>query len=360
MRVTVPVAAAPRLLILVDRHPAERDFDVDGGLEERERKRDVQRFFRERRGLDDAILDVDPGQLIVQRHNRGDGGEAVERALDHEPHADAGQTLSAASHELGLRQLELRGILQLVAIAGGPERAVLTAARVDELVQTGPIRRFHALFAVGTGERVNRSSRGIELDREPSRLGIERLAVGRGRASGATVRLGEREVAERGDFAEQHERIAVVEIHGRELLAIEAERFAGAARYARDVGAIPWARIEDQAAPAGARRATEPQQTIAEVITRRGGARVDETLLVRPLRHGLARCRGADAFVRAPGVLAEQQEVPPHRGAGIGAATAARRCIIVARLDPVVPQRDDLRCAGRELRRSEFRQLRRG
>jgi len=37
------------------------DFDIDGGLEEREGKRDVQRLFRERRGLDDAILDVDPG-----------------------------------------------------------------------------------------------------------------------------------------------------------------------------------------------------------------------------------------------------------------------------------------------------------
>src|SRR5437764_3831352 len=50
-----------------------------------------------------------------------------------------------------------------------------------------------------------------------------------------------------------------------------------------------------------------------------------------------------DAFCRAPRVLAEEQQVAPHRGPRIGTLAAALHGIVVARLDPVVPQREDLR-----------------
>src|SRR3989441_10786721 len=106
MRVTVPVTAAPGLLIAIHGHAAQRYFDIDRGFDEGEGERDVERFFRDRGRFHDAILDVHPGQLVVQRDRRRDGGEALERALDYEAHANPRQALAATAHELGLCELE--------------------------------------------------------------------------------------------------------------------------------------------------------------------------------------------------------------------------------------------------------------
>src|SRR3989454_9619677 len=128
MRVTKPIAAAPRLLIAIDGHAAKRDFDIDCGLEECKGKRDVQRLFRERGRLYDPVLDVHPGQLVVQRDCRRDRGEPFECSLDHEAHPDTREPLAARAHELGLRELELRRGFEPIAVACGPEPTLLTPA----------------------------------------------------------------------------------------------------------------------------------------------------------------------------------------------------------------------------------------
>src|SRR6266550_4590133 len=91
-------------------------------------------------------------ELVVQRDRRRDGRESLECSLDDETHPDAGQALATTAHELGLCELELRRILEIVALAGGPEGAVVAAARVDELIQARPVRWLHTLLAVRTGE----------------------------------------------------------------------------------------------------------------------------------------------------------------------------------------------------------------
>src|SRR6266566_5239989 len=138
---------------------------------------------------------------------------------------------------------------------------MLTSARVDELIQAGPVRWLHALLAVRTGEGADRATRLVELDREPSRLGIEGLAVGR-RWTGFAVRFGQRQVAKRGDLAEQDQRVAILEIDGRQLAPVVGERFGGAAGDADHVGPLPGAGIEHQAAAAGATGPAEPQQSV--------------------------------------------------------------------------------------------------
>jgi len=115
---------------------------------------------------------------------------------------------------------------------------VLAAARVDELIQAGPLGRFHALLAVGTGEGADRPSRLVDLDRESTRLGVECLAVRRRRTSVA-IRFGQRQVAEGRHFAEQDERIAILEIDGGELAPVVAQGFPAAARHADDIGPLP-------------------------------------------------------------------------------------------------------------------------
>src|SRR5439155_1364486 len=105
----------------------------------------------------------------------------------------------------------------------------LAAARVYELIQAGPVGRFHALLAVGTGEGANRASRLVDLDRESSCLDFERLAVRR-RLTGLAVRFGQRQVAEGRHVAEQDERVAILELYRRELVPAGACRFAPAAR----------------------------------------------------------------------------------------------------------------------------------
>jgi len=115
--VTVPIAAAAGLLIALDRHTAERHLDVDDRLQECEGECEIERFFRQRCRLDDAVLDVHPRQLIVQRDRRRDGRKSLQRPLDYEPHPDARQALAARAHKLGLGQRELGRILELVAVA---------------------------------------------------------------------------------------------------------------------------------------------------------------------------------------------------------------------------------------------------
>src|SRR6266849_8030313 len=179
---------------------------------------------------------------------------------------------------------------------------MLATARVDELIQAGPVRWLHALLAVRTGEGADRTARLVELDRESACLGVEGLAVGRG-WTGFAVRFGQRQVAQRGDLAEQDERVAILEVDRRQLAPVVGERFGGATRNADHVSPLPGAGIEHQAAAAGAARPAEAQQAIAQLIARRGNSGIDEALLVLPLRHGLPRGRGGNTFVRAPGVL---------------------------------------------------------
>src|SRR6266550_18582 len=111
MRVTKPIAAAPGLLIAIDGHAAQRDLDIDSGLEECKGKRDVQRLFRERGRLYDPVLDVHPGQLVVQRDRRPDLGKPFERSLDHETYPDTREPLAARANELGLRSPEVQSAL---------------------------------------------------------------------------------------------------------------------------------------------------------------------------------------------------------------------------------------------------------
>src|SRR5882762_8923209 len=159
---------------------------------------------------------------------------------------------------------------------------MLTTARVDELIQAGPVRGLHALLAVRTGEGADRATRRVELDRESSCLGVEGLAVGRG-WTGFAVRFGQRQVAQRGDLAEQDQRVAILEVDGRQLAPVVGERFGGAAGNAADVGPLPGAGVEHEAPAAGAARLAEAQQAIAQVIARRGDSGIDEALLVLPL-----------------------------------------------------------------------------
>src|SRR6266550_441177 len=163
---------------------------------------------------------------------------------------------------------------------------MLATARVDELIHARPVRWFHALLAVRTGEGPDRATRRVELDRESSCLGVEGLAVGH-RWTGFAVRFGQRQVAKRGDLAKQDERVAILEVDGRELAPVVGERFGGAAGNAADVGPLPGAGIEHQSATAGATRLTEAQQAIAQLIARRGNSGIDEALLVLPLCYGL-------------------------------------------------------------------------
>src|SRR6267143_3102454 len=96
---------------------------------------------------------------------------------------------------------------------------MLATARVDELIQAGPIRGLHAFLAVRTGEGADRAARLVDLDRESSRRSVECLAV-RGRRTRVAVRLGQRQVAEWGHLAEQDELVPVLEVHGRKLAPI--------------------------------------------------------------------------------------------------------------------------------------------
>ena len=287
MRVTVPVATTARLLVALDRHAAERYLDLDGGLQEREWESDVERFLGQRRGFHDPVFDVHPRQLVVERDRGHDGGESLERTLRHEPHPDARELLTACANVLGLGDLELWRVLEIVAIAGRPQGAALATAGIDELVHSGPVGRFDALLVVGSGERPDRAAGGIELDLEATGACIERLAVGCG-GPRLPIGFGQRHIAQGRHVAEQDEGVAVFEIDGREISALQGEGLTGASRDAGDVGALPRSGIEHQAAASRAGRSPEPQQAVAQQIAGRRGAGVDEAPLILPLGDGLA------------------------------------------------------------------------
>src|SRR5207249_6284476 len=141
-----------------------------------------------------------------------------------------------------------------------------TTARIDELIQAGPVRWLHALLPVRTGEGADRATRRVELDRESTRLGVERLAVRR-RRPGFTIRFGQRQVAKRGDLAKQDERVAILQIDRRQLAPVVGERLGGATGDADHVGPLPGAGIEHEAASAGATGPAEPQQSVVQLIT---------------------------------------------------------------------------------------------
>src|SRR5207245_3115898 len=146
---------------------------------------------------------------------------------------------------------------------------------------------------------------------------------------------------------------------GRELAAFVRERFARAARDPRDIAAFPGARVEYQAASTGPRRAAQSGESIAEIVVCGGGAGIDESLLVCPLRDGLTRRGIGDADVGAPGVLAKEQQVAPQRRPIGGAVAPLLDRILVVRLDAIVPERHALGGPSGQLRRAKCRELRR-
>src|SRR5207253_10944602 len=115
-------------------------------------------------GLGDAVLDVQPRAVVVQRDAGGDAGAALQPALDQEAYADARESLAARRLELGLAEGEVGGGAQRVGRRVGPQGAVRTAADVHELVQPRPARGPHALLAVAGGERADSAARRIEHD----------------------------------------------------------------------------------------------------------------------------------------------------------------------------------------------------
>src|SRR5207249_1793550 len=133
---------------------------------------------------------------------------------------------------------------------------------------------------------------GIDADAEATGRGLECVPITRC-CAGFAIGFSHGQVANRRDFAEQHQRVAILEIHGREFAAFVRERFARAARDPRDLAAFPGARVEYQAASTGPRRAAQSGESIAEIVVCGGGAGFDESLLVCPLRDGLASTPGA-------------------------------------------------------------------
>src|SRR5256886_736455 len=265
-------------------------------------------------------------------------------------HADPGQFLTARMREARLREVGLWRILEVGAIGRRPERAVVAAPSVYQLVQAGPFRRLHALLAVRAGQGADSPGRGIELDGPAAGLRFSGLPVG-GRRPRFALALDQDEIAQWRHVAEDDERVPILEVHRRQLPAVEAETFPGAGGHAGGVGALPGAGVEYDAPMTGARRARKAQQPLTESIAGRRGGPIDEAALVFPLRHGLTRGRRTDAFRRAPGMLAKEQEIAPHRGALLCPLQAVLLRLVVLRFEAVVPPRQDLPRARAQLRR---------
>src|SRR5207244_214140 len=82
--------------------------------------------------------------------------------------------------------------------------------------------------------------------------------------------------------------------------------------------------------------------------------------LVLPLRDGVRAVGVRSAGRRSPRVLAEQQQIPPHSPARRGPLLDAFGRAATRRLGLLVPQREQLRGPGRELRGAVAPELRRG
>src|SRR5439155_1430667 len=87
---------------------------------------------------------------------------------------------------------------------------------------------------------------------------------------------------------------------------------------------------------------------------------VQEPPLVLPLRDGVRAVGVRSAGRRFPGVLAEQQQIPPHSPARRGPLLDAFGRAATRRLGLLVPQREQLRGPGRELRGAVAPEFRRG
>src|SRR5439155_657055 len=112
--------------------------------------------------------------------------------------------------------------------------------------------------------------------------------------------------------------------------------------------------------PAAPRRggAPDPEQSPRQLLLQRRRGAVQEPPLVLPLRDRLPALRVGHALGRAPGVLAEQQQVPPDLAALVGPAPDPRRPVRVGWFRLRVPEREQLGGARRELRAAVARQLR--
>src|SRR5439155_23693262 len=111
-------------------------------------------------------------------------------------------------------------------------------------------------------------------------------------------------------------------------------------------------------APAGAE--ADPEQCGRYLSVGRGGGAVQESPLVLPLRDGPGPVGIRSAGRRAPGVLAEQQQIAPHPPARRGSLLDPVGRPAVARLGLLVPQREQLRGPGDQLGRAVAPELRRG
>src|SRR5256885_17213634 len=120
-------------------------------------------------------------------------------------------------------------------------------------------RRLAANFAL----RHRKKQTGLDWGNAPTatstRRGIERFAITRW-CPAVPVSFRHREVTERRDLPEQHERVAIVEIHRLELASGVAKRPAPPARHAGDIAAFPSARIEYEAGPPHPGRRTQSPQ----------------------------------------------------------------------------------------------------
>src|SRR2546423_1412821 len=243
--------------------------------------------------------------------------------------------------EARLRQVELWRILEVGAIRRRPERAVVAAPSVYQLVQAGPCRRLHALLAVRAGQGADGTGSGIELDGPAAGFRFSGLPVG-GRRPRFALALDQHEIAQWRDVADDDERVPIVEVDRGQLPAVEAETFPGAGGHAGGVGALPGTGVEYDAPMTGARRARKALQSLTENVAGRRGGPIDEAPFVFPLRHGLTRGRRTDAFRRAPGMLAKEQEIAPHRGALLCPLPAVLPRPVVLPLQGGGPQRQGL------------------
>src|SRR5207249_2919221 len=113
-------------------------------------------------------------------------------------------------------------------------------------------------------------------------------------------------------------------------------------------------------APAPANAEADPQERGRDLGVGRGCRAVQEPPLVLPLRDGVRAVGVRSAGRRSPRVLAEQQQIPPHSPARRGPLLDAFGRAATRRLGLLVPQREQLRGPGRELRGAVAPALRRG
>src|SRR5205823_10330364 len=98
-----------------------------------------------------------------------------------------------------------------------------------------------------------------------------------------TIPLDQDEITKRRHIAAHDQRVTVLQIDRRQLTAVKAERLARPCGNARDVAALPRARVEHDATTAGPGGVRETQQTLVEQVARRRRRSVEKAPLVLPL-----------------------------------------------------------------------------